>query len=73
MVWWFVIAAVVLLVVVALWRLNTRVKRREGYTSERQARKPLGRGWEQRELRGLELRVDRYWPLPKVPPPWIFP
>ena len=44
MVWWFVIAAVVLLVVVALWRLHTRVKRREGYTSERQARKPLGGG-----------------------------
>ena len=40
MVWWFVIAAVVLLVVVALWRLNTRVKRREGYTSERQTGNP---------------------------------
>ena len=35
MVWWFVIAAVVLLVAVALWRLDTKVKRREGYTSER--------------------------------------
>ena len=35
MVWWFVMAAVVLLVAVALWRLDTRVKRREGYTSER--------------------------------------
>ena len=34
MVWWFVVAAVVLLVAVALWRLDTRVKRREGYTSE---------------------------------------
>ena len=34
MVWWFVMAAVVLLVAVALWRLDTRVKRREGYTTE---------------------------------------
>lgn len=36
MVWWFVVGAVVLLVAVALWRLDTRVKRREGYTTERQ-------------------------------------
>ena len=36
MVWWFVGAAVVLLVAFALWRLDTRMKRREGYTSERQ-------------------------------------
>ena len=36
MVWWFVIAAAVVLVAVALWRLDTRVKRREGYTTERQ-------------------------------------
>ena len=36
MVWWFVVAAVLLLVAVALWRLDTRVKRREGNTSERQ-------------------------------------
>ena len=38
MVWWFVVAAVVLLVAVGLWRLNTRVRRREGYTTERQER-----------------------------------
>ena len=40
MVWWFVGAAVVLLVVVALWRFDTRVKRREGHTSERQTGPP---------------------------------
>ena len=34
MVWWFVIAAVVLPMAVALWRLNTLNDRREGYTSD---------------------------------------
>ena len=33
MAWWFVIAAI-LLIVVGLWRLDGRVKRREGYTTE---------------------------------------
>ena len=36
MVWWFVIAAFVLLVAFALWRLNTLNNRREGYTHEHQ-------------------------------------
>ena len=40
MVWWFVVAAVVLLVAVPLWRLGTRLKRREGYTSESQPGNP---------------------------------
>ena len=40
MVWWFVGAAVVLLIAVALRRLDTRVKRREGYTSEKQPGSP---------------------------------
>jgi hypothetical protein len=40
MVWWFVVAAVVLRVAVALWRLNTRIKRRDGNTHERQSFDP---------------------------------
>ena len=40
MVWWFVVAAVVLLVALALWRLDSRVKRREGYTTEPQLGDP---------------------------------
>jgi hypothetical protein len=43
MVWWFVATAVVLLVAVGLWRLNTRVKRREGNTDTPD--QMASRGW----------------------------